>query len=79
MDVKTHLATLEASTEFSDWKKEHPNSFLAHVFRMLDGEQDAILTAVRTLLGGGRGHRGFPRAGHQVPRATPFCRPAAPP
>ncbi|MDO8480808.1 MAG: hypothetical protein Q7S65_03225 [Nanoarchaeota archaeon] len=42
MDVKTHLAALEKSEEFSSWKKEHPKSFLAHVFRMLDGVQDPI-------------------------------------
>jgi len=42
VDVKTRFAALEASQEFSGWKKEHPKSFLAHVFRMIDGAQDNI-------------------------------------
>jgi len=36
MEITDILKKLEDNKEFKEWKKEHKDSFLAHVFKMLD-------------------------------------------
>ncbi len=36
MELKDILSKIEKSKEYSDWKKEHPKSYLAHAFVMMD-------------------------------------------
>jgi len=36
MEIKDVLKRLEGSSEFKEWKKKNKDSFLAHVFKMLD-------------------------------------------
>ena len=36
MEIKDTLKRLEESSEFKKWKKNHKDSFLAHIFKMLD-------------------------------------------
>ena len=36
MQVKDKLKFLQDSKEFGEWKKKNKESYLAHVFRMLD-------------------------------------------
>ena len=36
MELKDKLSKLEDSKIYIDWKKENPDSYLAHIFRMLD-------------------------------------------
>ena len=38
MDIKAAVERLEHSTEFSRWKKQHPNSFFADAFMIFDDE-----------------------------------------
>jgi len=40
MKAKKALETLQASEEFKQWHKEHPNAFLSHVFCMLDDNKE---------------------------------------
>ncbi|MBU1004502.1 MAG: hypothetical protein KJ561_01600, partial [Nanoarchaeota archaeon] len=36
MEIKDVLARLRDDKGFKQWKKENPNSFLAHIFKLLD-------------------------------------------
>ena len=38
METKTILEKLEASKEFTEWKKDNPDTYLVHFFKMLDKE-----------------------------------------
>jgi len=41
MEFKQLILDLGRSKEFSSWKKEHPQSFLVHIFVMIEGDATA--------------------------------------